>query len=318
MTDILVPALIALGGLLIADIRLPRLSIRAKTRELSLRVERMMKRRRGRETAREFVQRVNGDERESFAGRSYREARNVYEAIGQSGRYQKTLELSLLAGVAGAAAGLLLRSFLLSVVLAVGLYFLPLWLSRFSLYRYQRFVNDELETALSLITTSYLRSSDILSAAEENLSAIREPVRTVFTAFCNGLRYVDPNAAAQIERMKGQLKSPLFAEWCDALILCQDNHLLQAALPPIVSKFTALRGQQDANETRMMDPLRYAALMAGLVAGFPFILRVTNAVWYENLMHTLPGQLVLAGAAVAVFITVNRGIRLSEPISYGV
>lgn len=321
MREIISLALVVLGGLLMMDIKLmiPRFNIRTRTQEMSKKIEQLSHRKRKEdERASEYVARIDGRTRENFVGRSYREARNVYDAIGQADRYQRTLELSLLAGLAGAAGGLALRNIPLAAVLAVGCYFLPLWLSRFSLYRYQRFANEELETALSLITTSYLRSSDILAAVEENLSAIKEPVRSVFVSFCNGLKYIDANAPAQIERMKEQLDNKLFWEWCDILILCQDNHLLQAALPPVVNKFSVLKAQQEANETRMMEPLKYAATMAALVVGFPFLLKLLNQVWYENLMHTIVGQFILAGACIAVFITVNKAIHLSEPISYDV
>lgn len=315
----LVLVLILAGGLLLADAHLPRFSIRGKVKELTVRIEaESQKKKKHRETAREYVERIDGHPRENFAQKSYREAKTVYDTIGQSDRYQRALRISLAAGAGGALAGLLLRNLPLAVVLAVGLYFLPLWLSQFTLFRYQRFVSQELETSLSLITTSYTRSNDILSAVEENLNAISEPVRTVFTAFCNGLRYIDANAPAAIERMKGQLDNPQFHEWCDILILCQDNHLLQAALQPVVNKFAILKAQQEANETRMMLPLKYAAGMAALLTGFCPLLKLLNQDWYANLMHTPFGQVSLAVAAVTVFISVNKAITLSRPISYDV
>ena len=310
---------IIIGGILIIDPKLPRFSIRGKARELSQKIEQMSTKKRGtKETASEWLDRINGVSKESFASRSYHEARGVFEAIGQTDRYQKTLLTSFFCGLGGIIVGLLLQNVLLSVILAVGFYFLPLWLTRFSLYRYQRFVNEELETALSLVTTSYLRSSDLLSAIEENLPAVNDPVRTVFISFVNGLKYVDANAPAQIRRMKGMLDNPLFAEWCDALILCQENHLLQAALKPIVAKFSVLKAQQEANETRMMAPLRYAIMMAAMVVGFCPLMKLINDDWYRYLMFTPFGKVVLAGAAIAVFVTINKGITLSEPISYNV
>jgi len=315
----LVLLLILAGGLLMADAHLPRFSIRGKAKELTARIEvESQKKKKHKETAREYVERINGHPRENFARKSYREAKTVYDTIGQSDRYQRTLQLSLIVGACGALAGLLLRNLPLAVVLAVGLYFLPLWLSQFTLFRYQRFVSQELETSLSLITTSYTRNNDILAAVEENLNAISEPVRTVFTAFCNGLRYVDANAPAAIERMKGQLDNPQFHEWCDILILCQDNHLLQAALQPVVNKFAILKAQQEANETRMMLPLKYVMGMATLLTGFCPGMRLLNQDWYANLMYTPFGQIALAAAAVTVFISLNKAITLSRPISYDV
>lgn len=311
--------LIIIGGLLLAGARLPRFSIRGKVKELTARIEvESQKKKKHKETAREYVERIDGHARENFARKSYREAKTVYDTIGQSGRYQRALKISLVTGTGGALAGLLLGNLPLAVVLAVGLYFLPLWLSQFTLFRYQRFVSQELETSLSLITTSYTRNNDILAAVDENLNAISEPVRTVFTAFCNGLRYVDANAPAAIERMKGQLDNPQFHEWCDILILCQDNHLLQAALQPVVNKFGILKAQQEANETRMMLPMKYAIGMATLLTGFCPLLRILNQDWYGNLMHTVFGQIALAFAAVTVFVSLNKAISLSRPISYDV
>ncbi|MET0018004.1 hypothetical protein [Oscillibacter sp.] len=315
----LVLILIITGGLLLTNARLPHFSIRGKAKELAAQVEAAsQKKKKHKETAREYVERIDGHPHENFARKSYREAKTVYDTIGQSDRYQRALRISLFTGALGAVAGLLLRNLPLAVVLAVGLYFLPLWLSQFTLFRYQRFVSQELETSLSLITTSYNRNNDILAAIEENLNAISEPVRTVFTAFCNGLRYVDANAPAAIERMKGQLDNPQFHEWCDILILCQDNHLLQAALQPVVNKFAILKAQQDANETRMMLPMKYAIGMASLLTGFCPLLRILNQDWYGNLMHTVFGQMSLAFAAITVFVSLNKAISLSRPISYDV
>lgn len=203
-------------------------------------------------------------------------------------------------------------------MLAVGFYYLPLWQSQFSLYRYNKFLNEELETALSLITTSYTRSNDILAAVQENLSHINEPVKAVFATFCNNIRFVDPNVAAQIERMKGALENKLFWQWCDSLILCQADHTLRAALLPIVNKFADQKQQQLENETKMMLPLRQAVTMIGLTLSIIPVFYVANADWYNNLVSTLFGQVSLVATAICVLATTNKAIRLSKPIEYDV
>lgn len=321
MRNFLVPFLILLGGLMLMDVHLPRLH--RPSGNLLLKTAEQMEwaaghKKKRRESAREYVDRLNGRKRESLATRSYREARAVYETIGQVDRYQRTLQVSLLCGALGAVLGLVLGNVLLAAVLAVGLYFLPLWLSQFALYRYDKYLGDELETALSLITTSYLRSSDILSAVEENLGHLNEPVKGVFIRFCNNLKYVDANATAQIEQMEKRLNNALFRQWSDTLILCQDNHLLQNALPGIVGKFSVLKAQQQSNETRMLLPLKRAFSMSMLVAVFCPGIRMLNLAWYDGLMHTLFGQLSLTAAVIVIFVTLNKAIRLSRPITYDV
>lgn len=280
----------------------------------------MVQRRENRpETAREYVARINGMERENLMQRSRREARQVFEQTGQRSQYRRTLRLALITAALGLLLGLVvLRNPLLAIVLTVGFYYIPLWLTQFSLYRYDRFLSEELETALSLITSSYTRSNDILASVEENLPYIHDPVRTVFTTFCNNLKFVDANAPAQLQRLRGTLDNKIFRQWCDSLILCQDDHTLRATLLPIVSKFADQKAQQQENETKMMLPLRNAVSMILMVVILIPLMRVANATWYENLVGTLFGQLSLVATAVVVLATLNRAIRLSKPIEYDV
>ncbi len=270
-----------------------------------------------RETAREYVDRINGKTRESVFSRSKREARQVYSQTGQIQAYKKTLTLSWVVTVCGAVIGLVMHNVFLAIVLAAGGYFLPLWWSQFALFRYNKYMNEELEIALSLITTSYTRTNDILSSVEENLGNFNPPVKDVFVSFVNNLKYVDPNAPAQIERMKDSLDSKLFHQWCDALILCQNDNTLRSSLPPIVNKFSDQKTQQAENETLMMLPIRRAMIMIILTLSFIPILKL-NEEWYLNLTRTVFGQISLVATAVVTLITINKAIRLSKPIEYDV
>ena len=60
--------------------------------------------------------------------------------------------------------------FLLAPVMAVGFLFLPFWYVKLTASHYKRDVSAELETALSVITTAYLRTEDIVTAVEENIA----------------------------------------------------------------------------------------------------------------------------------------------------
>lgn len=316
MRELLIIGLAVLGGGLITGVKLPRWNIRKYARQ-ALRYAASLSENRP-QNAREYVDRINGSSRENFVRRTMRESRHIYDQIGQSDRYRKVIAASILCSALGIGIGAFMNNWMLSVVLAAGLYFVPMWLTRFQLYRYQQYLSDELETALSLVTTSYMRTGDLLGAVEENLPHIHEPLKLVFTVFSNNVRYVDSNVAAQIQKMKDSVENGLFAQWCDALILCQDNHQQMAALPPIVNKFSVLKEQQQANKTRMMLPLRQAVSMIILVLAFCPIMAMVNESWYYNLTHTLGGQISLVLTAVAVLFTLNKAIQLCQPVSYEV
>lgn len=309
--------LIVIGGCMILGIGIPLPTVRgmirsgvAKLQQPTVKVKK--------ERAKDYVRRINGKATESIAVRSRRQALEVFERTGQRERYRKTLQVSLAAAVVGAMIGLALRNILLAVVLAGGFYFIPLWWTQFSLYRYDQYLNDELETALSLITTSYGRNNDILASVEENLGNIHEPVKGVFTSFVNTLRYVDANAPAQIERMKTSLDNPIFQQWCDTLILCQADHTLRDALLPIVGKFSDQKAQQQENATKMMLPLQRAIGMIALTLSIIPVLSISFPEAYINLTSTFFGQISLVITAVVILVTINAGIKLSKPIQYNV
>lgn len=309
-------SLLVIGGFLLAGIALPKGGVRGRIRAAADTLLQAIPRKP--ESARDYVARISGRRRESFMARTQREAREVFQQTGQQSRFARTQKLAVGTGVLGAVLGLLLRNPMLAVVLAVGCYFIPLWLTQFSLFRYNQYLNEELETALSLITTSYTRSNDILAAVEENLRHIHEPVRGVFAAFCSNLKYVDANAPAQIERMKGALDNKIFHQWCDSLMLCQEDHTLRDALPPIVNKFSDQKAQQQENETRMMLPLQRALVMTAITTGFIPFMRLINIDWYNNLVNTFLGQLSLVATAIVVLMALNKAIRISKPIEYDV
>lgn len=269
-------------------------------------------------SAKDYVLKINGAQKEGLLHKSRRQAQQVYQATGQDEQYPKTLRLSMICAAIGGVSGLMFHNVLLAIALAYGLYFIPLWISRFALYRYSRFVSEELEIALSLITTSYTRTNDILSAIKENLKHINHPVREIFQAFVNNVEFVDPNIPTQIEYMKRSIENKIFHQWCDNLLLCQSDYTLSAGLMPIVNKYSLLKAQRMENDTKMMMPLRQALGMISIIVGIVPCMKFINMDWYSNIMYTLPGQLALTITAICVFATINKAIKLSEPVEFDV
>jgi len=312
--------LVALGGCLILGVPSPVPTARGWIKAGIAKIQQPVSDKKKQERAKDYVRRINGKATENFAVRSRKEAQEVFERTGQRERYRKTVYLALASSVGGLALGIIgFNNPPLAIVLAVGFYFLPLWWTQFAQYRYDQALNEELETALSLITTSYTRNNDILTAVTENLANINEPVRAVFVAFANNLRYVDANAPAQIERIKSALDNPIWRQWCDTLILCQADHTLRDALIPIVNKFSDQKAQQEENATKMMLPLRRAMGMIALVLSvIPLLYILSREEWYANLVETAGGQLSLVITAIVVLATINAAIKLSKPIQYNV
>ena len=116
------------------------------------------------------------DRKTGILQREIHEVQDVLEMTGREKRFSIVCAASLILFCAGGSAAILLGNFFLAPVMATGLMFLPFWYIKLTASHYKRDVSAELETALSIITTAYLRTEDIVTAAEENVTYLNPPV----------------------------------------------------------------------------------------------------------------------------------------------
>ena len=152
--------------------------------------------------------------------REIREAQDILAMTGREKRFSLICAASLALFCVGGSLALLLGNYFLAPVMAVGFLFFPFWYVRLTAGHYKKNVAAELETALSIITTAYLRNEDILTAVEENLHYLNPPVRNVFQEFATQVRVVNPDVETGVKVLKGRIENDVFEEWCDALCDC--------------------------------------------------------------------------------------------------
>lgn len=97
------------------------------------------------------------------------EAKAILQQTGQANKMGIMAISSLALAILGAILGIILHIGWLAPVLAGGFALCPVWMVIFTSTFYKKRLHSELETALSIITTSYLRNENILAAVEENL-----------------------------------------------------------------------------------------------------------------------------------------------------
>ncbi len=181
---------------------------------------------------------------------------------------------------------------------------------------FKRDISNELETALSIITTGYLRSENIVTAIEENVQYLNPPVLNVFQSFLNRIKLVDPDVVLGLIEMKKSIENPVFKEWVDALILCQNDRSLKSTLNAITSKLSDMRIVNSELEMLVNSPRQEFITMVALVLSNIPLLYFLNHDWYNSLMFTIVGQIVLAICATCIFISTACVIKLTQPIEY--
>ena len=122
--------------------------------------------------------------KKSYFRREIEEVQEILKTTDREELFPLLCTASLLLFAAGAAIAVMIGNVFLVPVLACGFLFLPFWYIRLTASHFKKDVSSELETALSIITTAYLRSEDILTSVEENLEYLNPPVKTVFADLC--------------------------------------------------------------------------------------------------------------------------------------
>lgn len=244
------------------------------------------------------------------------EVEEILRITGRERRFPILCALSLLLFSIGASISIIISNFFLLPVMAVGFMFLPFWYIRLTQNHFKKAISGELETALSIITTAYLRNEDIVTAVEENIAYLNPPVESVFKEFISRVKLIDPDIRASLQDMKPRIDNAVFHEWCDALIACQFDRSLKTTLTPIVSKLSDMRVVNGELENLVFEPRKEFITMAILVLGNIPLLYFLNKDWYHTLMHTIMGQIVLAICFSAIFISTAFVIKLTQPIEY--
>ena len=251
-----------------------------------------------------------------FFKREITEVQEILRVTGRSKRFPVLCLLSLALFAVGAAIAIGFANFFAVPVLAIGFMLLPFWYVRLTQSHFKKDISAELETALSIITTAYLRNEDIVTAVEENIGYLNPPVLSVFKAFTYRIKMIDPDIVAALGAMRGQIDNAVFHEWCDAMISCQQDRNLKSTLTPIVTKLSDMRVVNGELENLVFEPRKeFISMQLLMLSNIP-LLYFLNKDWYHTLMHTVPGQIVLAVCFVIMFVSMAFVVKLTQPIEY--
>ena len=242
--------------------------------------------------------------------------REALTATGKSNQFTVTCAASLMLMIAGCIAAVMINNFFMIPVFAVAFASLPFLFARNTIAAYDKHIREEMETALSVVTTSYIRTDDIVTSVKENLTNLKPPIRDIFAGFVGDAMMVSSDTKAALRNLRERIDNDIFAEWCDTLIACQDDRTLNDTLLPIVSKLTDVRIVNNELKT-MLDAVRneYLTMVLLVVGNIPLIYAL-NKDWFSSLMFTTPGKIVLAVCGMTILITAMFMLKFTKPIEY--
>lgn len=245
------------------------------------------------------------------------ETKEILRITGKSGMFTALCILSMLLFIVGAMIALTMKNNYLVPVMAAGLALLPFYYVKLTAGRHKRQINTELETALSIITTSYLRGKNtIIRAIEENQPYLNPPAAEVFRNFLLQAKLINSNTKEALAGLKTGIDNAVFHEWVDAVIACQDDYNLKTTLPPIVAKLSDMRVVSAELDLLLFEPVKEYITMVILLLGSIPLMYFLNKDWYQTLMFTEFGKVLLAICAGVIFLSVGAVAKHTRPIEY--
>lgn len=248
--------------------------------------------------------------------RTVREAKEMMILTGRGGKFAALCALSLFLAVMGAVICIVIQNYFMLPVLAVGMGLIPFWYVLFTSHSYKKLMNNEIETGLSIITSSYLRSESIITAVEENIHYLNPPVADVFRGFLAETGMISADVKQALSNMKPKLDNYIFREWVDAAIACQDDKSLKSTLTPIIAKLSDMRIVAAELDYLVYEPFKEFITMAFLLVGNIPLLYFLNKDWYNVLVNTGFGKGILAVCLLVLLISFAAVIRLTKPVEY--
>ena len=228
------------------------------------------------------------------------------------------LRLKILLGILGFILGFLLMNPYLAFVLLAGFFWLPDAYFHITSLHFLKDADEAVETAMGLVTNSYLQNEDIKSSIIENISRIDPPLREVFREFLAETGFVDASLNNALQRMKLKTDNVYFSDWCDILIQCQDDRELKYVLPSIVAKHNSVKKLQIELDTVMYDIYKEFLYVAAIVILNMPLMFLINSEWAAILFGTFVGKITVAVTFCVVFlasayvVSVNRSLVRME------
>ena len=268
------------------------------------------------DSIREKARNVRGNKNRHGLYRKLISIKGALESTGKTKQFAAVMCVSVIAFALGIIVSVFIGNLFLMPVLAAAFALVPFLYISNMIASYENHIKEEIETTVSIITTSYERCDDIVSAVRENIGYIKPPLQNVFMAFEGEATSINANTQRALVNLREKVDNEIFREWVDTLILCQDDRTLKDTLQPVVKKFADVRIVNSELKTMLASVRNEYLVMVGLVVGNVPLLYLLNKDWFHTLLYTVPGKLVCGICGTVILITAILMKKFTRPVEY--
>lgn len=257
---------------------------------------------------------ANGNKKDRYLVALVKETKSILDHTNKTEKFSNICIGAIISMILGMYIAIFIENYYLIPVLAIGFLTLPFQYIKLTSIEYKKSISQELEVSLSIITSSYVRSENIIQAVDENINQIKPPIKKIFEEFLIEIEYVNSDISKALNNLRLKIDDDIFREWVDTIISCQENIELKNTLSSIVSKLSSLRVLSAEINNNLYAPMKEFITMLIIVYGNIPLLYFLNKGWYNTLMNKTPGKIVLSIVVVVTFISFAGIMKLTKPI----
>lgn len=265
----------------------------------------------------EKIKKAKTIKKESYFEKLINETKEIMINNGNIGAFNKLIIISIILCLIGMVISLLLDNIFILPILTLLFGLLPFYFIKIQNVIYRNEIKKELETALSSITSSYMRyNTTFLNAVKDNINNINYPLKTVFQKYVITTEHISSNTKENLIQLKNAINNDTYKEWVDGIIASEEDYNLKATLPNITNKFSDMRIINNELQTKMFEPLRnYMILVVLTIFTIP-ILFLFNGEAVINYLSITIGKIELAIIFIVIIITTAKVFNELRPAEY--
>lgn len=265
----------------------------------------------------EKIKKAKTIKKENYFERLINETKEIMINNNNIRAFNKLIIIAIILCFIGMIISLLLDNIFILPILTILFGLIPFYFVKIQNMIYKNEIKKELETALSSITSSYMRyNTTFLEAVKENINNINYPLKSIFQKFVITTEHINSNTKENLQQLKNAINNTTYQEWVDGIIASENDYNLKATLPNITNKFSDMRIINNELQTKMYEPLRnYLILVALTVLTVP-ILFMFNSEAVMNYLSITLGKIELTIVFIILIVITAKVFNELKPAEY--
>lgn len=230
--------------------------------------------------------------------------------------YPKIRLLAIIIAMAVLIACFAIDNPLIAIVLVPVGFIIPFQLVKIRYRKYNKKLEEELETALSLITISYTRTTNLLQSVNECMDTLPPTVKPYFEDFYFEATSVSASLATALVNLKTKIENRTFQQWVDRVLVCLNDRSSIPSLQNYVNEFADNRAIQDELDAEVFSCKVEMYMMIGFVFFTPVLLYFLQKEAVGHLFHDTPGKIAVFVALLLVVVVFFAGNHIAKPVKF--